>query len=125
MVNNLHLISGNVGKDPELKTFGDDKKVVRFSIAVSEGYGEKKTTQWFNVAAFGQLAETISRFVKKGQELTVIGRGTQREYEKDGVKKMTYEITANDIQFHGKKEEKPESKLGRTTAPDDDDNAPF
>jgi single-strand DNA-binding protein len=130
MVNRVILV-GRIGKEPETKQV-NDSKVTKVTLATSETYkkdGNKvETTEWHTVIAWRGLAEVIEKYVKKGDLLYVEGRIKTRMWEdKDGKKNYTTEIQADNIQMlGGKKEEaKPESKLGRTTAPDDDDNAPF
>jgi len=107
--NQVQLI-GNLGKDPEIKTFENDKKMVRFTIATNESYkdqnGEKKTiTQWHNVIAWGKLAENIHLMTQKGSELAIQGKLTYRPYtDKDGAEKYVTEIVAQEFFKIGKKE---------------------
>lgn len=100
--NRVQLI-GNVGNDPEIKTFEAGKKLVRFVIATNESYtnakGEKvMDTQWHTVTAWGKTAEIIERFVKKGKELAIDGKLTHRSYDdKNGEKRYISEVVANEI----------------------------
>jgi len=78
-VNKVILI-GNVGKDPEIRTFGNGGKVANFSIATSESWkdknsGERKEkTDWHNIAVFNDgLVGVIERYVKKGLNTKVKG----------------------------------------------------
>ena len=130
MVNKVILL-GRVGTEPEAKQV-NGTTVSKISLATSENWkdkdGQKKEeTTWHTVIAWRGLAEVIEKYVKKGDLLYVEGRIKTRTWEdKDGKKNYTTEIQADNIQMlGGKKEEaKPESKLGRTTAPDDD-SSPF
>jgi single-strand DNA-binding protein len=96
-VNKVILI-GNVGKDPEVRSFDNGGKVANFSIATSETWkdrnsGEKKEkTEWTNVAVFGPLAEIVERYVKKGSKLYVEGKLATRSYERDGDKRYVTEV---------------------------------
>lgn len=111
MKNRVTLI-GNLGQDPELKTTEGGKKVTHFTLATNDGFknadGQKVTeTTWHNCIAWNGLAETVSKFVKKGQEVAVEGRIVYRTYEdKKGVTKNITEIVLNDLVFlrSGKKE---------------------
>jgi single-strand DNA-binding protein len=100
--NRVHL-TGNLGGDPELKTFENGNKVAKFSMATNEEYttktGEKNTeTQWHHVAAWGKLAEKVETQLKKGAFVSIEGRLSTRDYvDKDGVKKYTTEVVANDV----------------------------
>ena len=104
--NSVQLI-GRLGKDPEVKTFGDKKKV-SFTIATSDTYknakGEKvDDTQWHNIVIWGKRAEVAEKYFKKGQEIVVEGRLVHRDYETDkGEKRFITEINVNDFVMVGK-----------------------
>lgn len=106
--NQVQLI-GNLGKKPEIKSFGEDKKLATFSIATSDYYydnkGEKKEqTQWHNVVVFGKQAETVEKYLDKGMQVAVSGKITYRQYEdKDGIKRNVTEIIASDFLILAKK----------------------
>ncbi len=106
--NQVQLI-GNLGKKPEIKSFGEDKKLATFSIATSDYYydnkGEKKEqTQWHNVVVFGKQAETVEKYLDKGVQVAVSGKITYRQYEdKDGIKRNVTEIIASDFLLLAKK----------------------
>src|SRR5438552_16032261 len=94
-------LTGNLGRDPETKTFEDGNKVVRFSMATSEEYyskGEKKTgTSWHSVTARGKVADRIAGELKKGAFISVEGRLQNRNYtDKEGQKKYITEIVVGD-----------------------------
>jgi len=105
--NKVQLI-GNVGNDPEVKTFGEGKKVVNFKIATNEVYrnekGEKvEETQWHRVVAWGKIAEIIELHVTKGKEIALEGKLTHRSYDdKNGEKKYMTEVVVNEILLLGK-----------------------
>lgn len=85
---NSITISGNLGKDPELKEFQTGTKKVTFSVAVSEpvksnGQWENKTT-WLLVEFWGNDAEYISKYATKGSFIVVNGRIAEDTWEKDG-----------------------------------------
>src|SRR5260370_8784951 len=84
MLNKIMLI-GNLGRDPELQVTSDGTPFTRFSLAVSRTYktnsGEKREeTEWFNVVAWRQLAETCERYLHKGSKVYIEGRVTQPNY---------------------------------------------
>ncbi len=105
--NKVQLI-GNVGNDPEIKSFDGGKKVANFTIATNESYknekGEKvEQTEWHKVSAWGKTAEIIEKFVTKGKEVAIEGKLTHRSYEdKNGEKRYTTEVVANEILLLGK-----------------------
>lgn len=93
---NKVILKGRLGGDPKT-----NNGVVKFSLATSESYtkkdnGEKVTeTQWHNIVAFQKLGEIISKYVKKGDELVVIGKIQYKEHE--GKRYTT--IIAGEIDF--------------------------
>lgn len=109
MRNRVQLI-GNLGMDPELKTFDSGKKLVRLSMATNETYrnnnGDKVTeTEWHNLVAWGKTAEIIHEYTKKGSELAVEGKLTTNTYEdKEGNKRSNTEILVTDVVLLGSKQ---------------------
>jgi single-strand DNA-binding protein len=107
--NSVQLI-GRLGKDPEVKEFGD-KKRASFSIATSETYknanGEKvQDTQWHNVVIWGKLAGIAEKYLKKGNEVAVEGKLVHRMYQtSSGEKKFITEINVNDLVMLGGKQQ--------------------
>lgn len=106
--NSVQLI-GRLGKDPEVKSFGDKKKAA-FSIATSDSYknakGEKvEDTQWHNLVIWGRLADVAGKYLKKGSEVAVEGKLVHRVYETDkGEKRFITEINVNDLVMLGAKQ---------------------
>jgi single-strand DNA-binding protein len=105
--NSVTLI-GNLGKDPEVKTFGESKKA-SFSLATNDSFknakGEKvEDTQWHNVVIWGSLATVAEKYLKKGSEICVEGKLVHRDYETpEGEKRYITEIVVNDLLMLGDK----------------------
>lgn len=83
--------AGHIGKDPETKVF--DKKdgskgyITTFSLAVNNGYGNKKETIWVNCRCFDQMAASFSKYAGKGKNIFVEGRAISQDYvRQDGTK---------------------------------------
>ncbi len=104
--NQVHLI-GNLGKDPVFQTLDSGRMVAKVSIATKEVYrnakGEKITeTQWHNLVAWGKTAELMSRYLKKGNEIAVQGKITNRTYDgKDGISRNITEIVVKEFVMFG------------------------
>jgi len=94
-------IIGGLGKDPEIRSTNSGKKVASFSLAVEDGFGDKKSTSWHNIVAWGDLAEFTEKYLKKGKSVSVIGRLQSRSWDdkQTGQKKYITEINAKDISF--------------------------
>lgn len=98
-VNKVMLI-GNVGKDPESRTFQNGGKSVSFSLATSESWKDKNSgerqerTQWHNIVIFNeQLGGVAERYLKKGSKVYVEGQLETRKWQdKDGNDKYTTEV---------------------------------
>ena len=109
MKNKVQLI-GNLGKDPEIKTTDNGKKLARFSVATNEVYrtpsGEKiEDTQWHNLIAWGKVADIAEKFLRKGKEVAVDGKLIHRNYlDKEGKKRTITEIQVNELLLIGNKE---------------------
>lgn len=110
MIINRVQLTGNLGGDPEIKTFSTGNKLAKFSIATREEFnsrtGEKTVkTEWHNVSAWGKLAEKIEAEFKKGNFVSIEGRLVTRHYtDKAGVKKYITEVVANDAVLNARKE---------------------
>ena len=105
-VNKVILI-GNLGADPEVKYLSNGTTVANFRIATSENRlnkaGEKTTTtEWHRIVAFGRLAEICKEYLNKGKQVYIEGRIRSRSWEdKDGNRRFTTEIVANQMQMLG------------------------
>lgn len=97
---NKVILVGNLGRDPEIRSFQNGGRVASFSLATSENWkdkatGEKKErTEWHRVSVLNdKLVEVVERYIKKGSKLYVEGQLETRKYtDKDGVEKYTTEV---------------------------------
>lgn len=100
---NKVMVIGYLGRDPEMRFTPSGKSVTNFSVACNRSWknaeGEKITeTEWFNVLAWGSLAETSKQFLKKGSLVYVEGRLQSRSWQdKEGRPHKSVEIVAQDI----------------------------
>jgi single-strand DNA-binding protein len=106
--NSVRLI-GHMGEDPKVKKFDGGKTVVNFSIATNEIYrdskGERQSeTTWHRLVAWGKQAEIIESYVKKGSEIAIEGKLTNRSWDdKNGEKQYMTEIVVNEVLLLDKK----------------------
>ncbi len=102
---NKIMLIGNLGRDPEMSYTESGIAVTKFSLAVNRitrsSAGERQTeTDWFNIVAWRQLAETCNTYLKKGQKVYVEGRLSQRKYtDKNGVERTAVEVTISDMEM--------------------------
>lgn len=90
-------IAGNVGKDAELKTTQGGDQFCRFTVAVSTGWGDRKTTTWWDVTRWGKGADKLAGFLRKGAKVAVSGELSTREH--DG--KTYLQIRADHVTLQG------------------------
>lgn len=104
---NKVFVIGHLGKDPEVRFTGSGTAKASFSIAATEkwtdGNGQKQEhTEWFNVVAWGKLAETCGQYLNKGRPALVEGKMRTRTYDdKDGNKRYITELVADKVVFLG------------------------
>jgi single-strand DNA-binding protein len=108
--NKVTLI-GNLGAEPEMKTFEDGKKMAKVSIATNESYkdktGEKITeTTWHYLVIWGALADIFEKYTRKGSEVAIEGKLVYRNYvDKEGIKRYVTEVHVHDLLLLGSKPE--------------------
>lgn len=102
---NKATLIGNLGADPEMRATPNGQSVANFRIATSETYTDKQgqkqeRTEWHRIVVWGKLAELCGEYLKKGRQCYIEGRLQTREWtDKDGNKKYTTEVVAQDITF--------------------------
>ena len=128
-----HLIfSKQAGKtkDPEKGKTQSDVSYCRFCVAVDRGYvkeGEERTADFIDCLAWRGTADFIAKWFHKGDAIGVAGAMQTGTYEKDGVKRKTYELVVREASFAGKRtqEEKPAESPVDGFTPLTDDDVPF
>ena len=116
---NCAVIMGRLTADPELRQTTSGVPVTRFTVAVERAYvkaGEERKADFINVVAWRQTAEFVSRYFQKGSMIAVQGSIQTGSYEKDGVKRYTVEISADNVSFCGSKSETGTNGAPSTTA---------
>ena len=107
---NKVFLMGNLGADPEIKTFDNGGKVAQFRIATSEKWKDKNTgeqkeiTDWHNIVVRqAGLANVVENYLKKGSSVHIEGRIRNRQYEQNGEKKYITEIHCDSLTMLGGK----------------------
>ena len=102
---NKIMLIGNLGKDPEMNYTPSGVAVTKFSLAVNRitksSTGEReKETEWFNIVAWRQLAETCNTYLHKGSKVYIEGRLQQRKYtDRNGIERTAIDVIANDMEM--------------------------
>lgn len=101
---NKCILMGRLTKNPELRHTNNGTAVTSFNIAVDNGYGENKTTDFINCVAWNKTAEFVEKHFTKGQMIALVGRVSTRTWEGQGGKKnYVTEVTAESVSFCGSK----------------------
>ncbi len=108
---NKVMVIGHLGRDPEMRYTPSGRPVTNFNVATSRSWktsdNERRTeTEWFNVVAWGSLAEICNQYLTKGQQVYVEGRLQTRRWEEDGVRRSTVEIVAKEMVMLGTRKRK-------------------
>ena len=106
---NKVILIGNLGRDPETRYLPNGDAVTTISVATTETWkdksGEKQEkTEWHRVSLFRRLGEIAGEYLKKGSQVYIEGRIEYREYEKDGQKRYTTDIIANEMKMLGSRQ---------------------
>lgn len=128
---NKVLLIGNLGSDPEVKTFDSGASRAYFQIATNErGYtlpnGTKvpEHTDWHNIVCYGQSAKFVQNYVKKGSTVMVEGKMRLDSYEKNGAKAYSYYVLAESVSFFNTGSAKKEQPKQEETKQPEESNSP-
>ena len=103
MLNHIVLM-GRLTKDPELRSTGAGTPVASFRLAVDRDFGNRETGEkqadFFDVVAWRQTAEFVSKYFTKGRMAVVSGRLQSRDWtDRDGNKRTSFEVLAENVYF--------------------------
>ncbi len=130
MLNHI-VIMGRLGKDPELRRTQSGVAVATFNVAVDRDFKDKATgqraTDWITCVAWRGTAEFVEKYFAKGSQVLVAGRLQMRDWtDKDGNKRISAEVQAENVYFAGSKTEGGQRELPEFEVMDDDDpDLPF
>ena len=118
MINTVTVI-GHLGQDPDLKYSDDGTPMARFSLACNETWsnnGQKRErTHWFKCVAFGNAAELVEKYLKKGSKVGIHGSLQYVSWDENGATRNNIEIKVREMQFLTS----PEESSDETPAKDD------
>ena len=123
-MNNI-TIHGRLVADPVLRS-NDEYRVAEFAVAVNRRYKRDKT-DFFEVKAWGGLADVVMKTLAKGREVIIGGEMQSRRYEKDGVNHIRWELSAEWMEFCGKKSDNEQQERASELIPvsEEDSDLPF
>lgn len=122
---NRVILSGSLGRDPEIRYINSGTAKASLSVATSERYKKddqwQERTEWHSVIVWGKQAENVGTYLKKGSRVLIEGRIQSRDYEKDGQKRKITEIVADRVEFLGG----GQGRGAQTSESVSDDDVPF
>jgi single-strand DNA-binding protein len=120
---NCVTLLGRLGKDPELRSTTSGKSVVSFSLAVDDGWGDKRKTNWFTIEAWDKTAEAVARLATAGKRIAVVGSLQEDTWtdQKSGEKRSRTKILASRVDIIDFAEKNQGDGQGQV----DDDDIPF
>ncbi|MEO6972097.1 MAG: single-stranded DNA-binding protein [Rhodoferax sp.] len=108
---NKVIIVGNLGRDPEVRTFPSGDRVANVTVATTDRWKDKQSgemkeaTEWHRVVFNGRLAEIVEQYLRKGSQVYVEGSLRTRKWaDKDGIEKYSTEIRADQMQMLGSRQ---------------------
>ncbi len=104
---NRVMLLGNLGADPELRVTPGGQAVLKLRLATNESYVDRNNvrqerTEWHRVTVWGRRAEALGKILQKGDSLFIEGRLQTSSYEKNGEKRYSTEVIANNIVLPGR-----------------------
>lgn len=110
---NSITITGNLGKDAEVRSLPDGTPVVSFSVADSKG--KDQGAIWWNCSFFGARGQAVAPYLPKGQTVTVVGSVSEREFtDKDGHQRKSMDVRVNDLALQGGRKDEPPRQAAPT-----------
>jgi single-strand DNA-binding protein len=104
---NKVLLLGNLGADPELRVTPSGQAILKLRLATTESYLDKNNTrqertEWHRVTVWGKRGEALAKILTKGSNIFIEGRIQTSSYEKNGEKRYSTDIIANNIILTGR-----------------------
>ena len=120
---NKVILVGNLGRDPETRTFPSGDQVCNVTLATTDKWKDKQSgemreaTEWHRLVFNGRLAEIAAQYLRKGSQIYVEGQIRTRKYnDKDGVEKYATDIRVDQMQMLGSRQ----GQGGPSGGPEDD-----
>lgn len=102
---NRVVISGNITRDPELRSTQGGMEILALGVAVNDRRKNQQTGEWedcpnfVDCVMFGNRAKSVSRFLSKGSKVAIEGKLRWSQWERDGQKRSKIEVIVDEIEF--------------------------
>jgi len=120
---NRVIISGNLTRDPELRSTAGGVNVLGFGVAVNDRRKNQQTGEWedypnfIDCTMFGARAESLSRYLSKGTKVAIEGKLRWSQWERDGQKRSKIEVIVDELEFMSSRNDSAHSMGGGYAAP--------
>ena len=121
---NITTITGNLTKDWELKKSKDGKTTIATNV-IADNDHQAERTNFFNVKVIGKIGESYAKYTGKGSKVTVAGKMSLTNYEKNGEQKQWFEVLIQQLDSHAPKKVNNESNETETNEAEEGNDFPF
>ena len=97
--NNFVCLTGYIGQDPKVSTCENGTKKILVSMGINKKSKDQQKTNWFNIVAFGKVAELFEMYVKRGSFISILGTLETWTSEKDGIRHTNVNVVADSLSF--------------------------
>lgn len=129
---NRVAISGNLTREPELRSTSSGMQVLSFGVAVNDRAKNQQTGQWedrpnfIDVTMFGTRAEKLAQYLHKGAKVAIEGKLRYSQWEKDGQRRSKLEVIAEELEFMSRQDGGQQQTRQQNQVPDlYDEDIPF
>lgn len=115
---NRAIISGNLTRDPELRSTAAGLPVLGFGVAVNDRRKNQQTGEWedhpnfIDCVMFGARAESLSRFLSKGTKVSIEGKLRWSQWEREGQKRSKIEVIVDELEFMSSRNDSASASSG-------------
>ena len=121
---NSITVAGLIGKDAEIRYTPGGDAVCNFTIADSQG--KDKDPIWWNCSLFGKRVDTLSKYLIKGQSITVNGNISQNKYtDKNGIERIGFNLRVGEVALQGSRKESDKTQSQPKQSAEFDSDIPF
>lgn len=121
---NITTITGNLTKDWELKKSKDGKTTIATNV-IADNDHQAERTNFFNVKVIGKIGESYAKYTGKGSKVTIVGKMSLTNYEKNGEQKQWFEVLVQQLDSHAPKKVNNENNETEINETEEGNDFPF
>ena len=121
---NIATITGNLTKNWELKKSKDGKTTIATNVIADNDF-QNERTNFFNIKVIGKIADSYAKYTGKGSKVTIVGKMSLTNYEKNGEQKQWFEVLIQQLDSHAPKKVNNEINETEINEMEDGNDFPF